>query len=419
MTTSAPPVPDLLSPEHVADPWPGLAVLRDHYPAHWDEATESWLISRYEDIRPLNRACGPGQIGQELLGQYLADDTTVFLAMDGTDHRRRRALLAPYFARGGVENLHTMIERRARALLEPVFERERRAIAAGERERGEMDFVNDFTARFSIDVMTDMLGLPIDDYERIHAWFHAWLGAEGNIGGDPERIARARWANEDFGRYILPIIAERRTSDANDLISWMGRAELDGFALGDDEIRSIAALMILGGGETTDHQLAWVMHELVTHPEQQRALVEDRGLMDRVLAEGMRYCSIVQYIAVPAVEDVEVAGVSIEKGSTLALVLAAGNHDPRRFERPDEFDIHREDLDPRKAFAGSADHLGFGAGPHFCIGSHLSKAEQEIALDVFFEHASDVRLAEGFEPRADPDAPFVRSLPSLKLSFAL
>jgi cytochrome P450 len=417
MALSIPAPPDLLAPEHIEDPWPGLAVLRDHYPVHWDEIMEVWLISRYADIRPINRSTEPGPPFQELLGKYMAD-ATLFTAMEGLDHRRRRALLAPVFARNGVEGFGGRIERQARALLEPVFERERQAVAAGERERGRMDFIGEFTAPFPINVITDLLGLPAIDKDRMQEWATAWLGVEGNIWRDPTKYERGLWAKETFGEYILPIIAERRTGDGDDLISQMCRAEIDGFTLPDEEIRSIAAVTVLGGGETTDHQLSWLMEALIRHPDQQRQLAEDRSLMDKALAEGMRYCSIVQYIPHMA-RDMEVDGRRIEAGAQLALVLAAGNHDPRRFDRPDEFDIHRDDLDAAKAFTGSADHLGFGAGAHFCIGSHLSKAEQAIGLNVFFDNARNVRFADGFEPHAKPDAPFVRALSSLEITFDL
>jgi cytochrome P450 len=417
MSVSIPAPPDLLSPEHIENPWPGLAVLREHYPVHWDATMEIWLLSRYADIRPINRSTEPGPLFQDLLGQYLAD-ATVFTAMTGHDHRRRRALLAPVFARGGVEGVGYRIERQARALLEPIFERERQAVAAGARERGEMDFITEFTAPFPVNVITDLLGLPEIDKDRMQEWATAWLGVEGNISGDPSKYERGLWAKETFGEYILPVIAERRTGDGDDLISQMCRAEIDGFSLPDEEIRSIAAVSVLGGGETTDHQLSWTMEALIRYPDQQRQFAEDRGLMDKVLAEGMRYCSIVQHIPHTA-NDMEVDGVKIEAGTQLALVLAAGNHDPDRFDHPDEFDIHRDDLDAAKAFSGSADHLGFGSGAHFCIGSHLSKSEMEIGLNVFFDNARNVRFVDDFEPHAKPDAPFVRALPSLKISFDL
>jgi pulcherriminic acid synthase len=418
MGASIPSPPNVLSPEHVVDPWPGLAVLREHYPVHYDADNQFWMLSRYSDIRPISRGSGPGPAFQELLGQYLGNAVS-FPSLDGAEHRHRRRLLAPFFARSGVESFQYRIERQARGLLEPIVERERAAVAAGLRTRGEMDFIEEFTSRFPLHVMIDMLDLPEVDYSRMHAWFRAWTGAEGNVSRNPELFERALWAREDFGEFVLPIIAERRSSNADDLISKMCTAELDGMSLPDEEVRSIAAGMILGGGETTDHQLGWLMHELAGHPKQQQALAEDRALMDKALAESMRHSSIVQYIGRTPSEDLEIHGTTIPAGSSVALLIASANHDPDRWQNPDEFDMFRADHDASKAFVGSAEHLGFGAGPHFCIGSHLSKMEMEVAMNLVLDNIGDIRLADGFEAQPEPDAPFIRALPSLKITFEL
>jgi pulcherriminic acid synthase len=416
MTTSIPAPPDLLSPEHIADPWPGMAVLRDHYPVHQDETLGLWLVSRYADIRPL-APIPSGAHAQDFLGQYLAD-AVAFFGMDGADHRQRRALLAPVFARAGVESFSAQVEKHARALLEPIFERERAAIAAGERTRAEMDFVTEFTNSFSANVMIQILDLPITDASQMHEWFSAWIDCEGNVNNDQKIIDRALKAKKEFTELIQPIIKERRTGDGDDLVTRLCQAELDGLSLTDQEVQSFVATMFLAGGETTDHQLGWVMHELSIQPEVQQAMIDDPSLVTNVLAESMRYHSIIPFgqRVVPA-GGVEVEGVKIEEGELIATMWASGNRDPRRFENPDEFDIYRSDLDMGKAFTGAAEHLSFGGGAHFCIGSHLTKAEMETALNVFFEHARDVRAADGFEAVANPESPFVRALANLPITF--
>ncbi|GAA1395031.1 cytochrome P450 [Pseudonocardia kongjuensis] len=417
MTVSTPAPPDLLSPAHVADPWPGLAVLRDHYPVHFDEGLGVWLISRYDDVRRL-ASLDIGDLLQELIGQYLGD-AQAFFAMDGLDHRRRRALIAPVFARPSVQRFADQVDRHARALLDPIFERERQAVRAGERDRAEIDFVTEFTASFSANVMIQILDLPIPDHSRMTSWFSAWINAEGNISRDPQIIAAAQQAKDEFGEIILPVIRERRSGTGDDLISKLCRAELDGMRMSDGEIQSFVATMFLAGGETTDHQLGWAMYELASDPRIQQELAAEPELMTNLLAESMRYHAIIPFGSRLAPADFEVGGVAIEEGAQLAVMYSAANHDPRRFENPDTFDIHRTDVDPKKAFNGAAQHMGFGSGPHFCIGSHLTKAEMETALRVFLEHARDVRIADDANPAPDPASPFVRSLASLKLSFEL
>ena len=415
MSVSSPAPPDLFSPEHFADPWPGFAILRDHHPVHFDEAISVWLISRYADIRPLSHL-PLGEPIFELLGQYLGD-ARGFLT-DGREHKRKRALLAPVFSRGGVERFTGRYEQHARALLDPIFERERKAVAAGEHSRAQMDFVKEFTNNFSANVMLQILDLPIPDASRMGDWFAAWIAAEGNIGRDPEIIARAQQAKEEFTAIILPVIQERRGGDGDDLVTRLCNAEADGYSLPDQEIQSMIAGMFLAGGETTDHQLGWVMLELARRPDVQQAMIEDRSLVTNVLAESMRYHAIVPFGSRPAPAGLEVGGVSIPEGALLAIMYGAGNHDPRRFENPDEFDIHRTDVEVKNAFNGAADHLGFGGGPHFCIGSHLTKAEMETAVNVFFDHARDVRV-EGPEPTASMESPYIRAVESLPITFDL
>jgi cytochrome P450 len=216
-----------MSPEHMADPWPGLAILRDHRPVYFDETMGLWVVSRAEDMLPINRSFSAGDMPQQMSGKYFADATT-FMAIDGSDHRKRRALLAPYFTRSGVEGFRETIERRARTLLDPIFERERQAVVSGDRRRGEMDWVAEFTAHYAVEVMIDMLDLTFEDFDRYQKWIAASIAADLNITLDPEIGARAQRAKEDSGEYLLPIIAERRTGDGQDFISYLCRAELDG-----------------------------------------------------------------------------------------------------------------------------------------------------------------------------------------------
>ncbi|WP_354699678.1 Pulcherriminic acid synthase [Paraconexibacter sp. AEG42_29] len=416
MSVSAPRPPDPLTPEHLVDPWPNYEILRDHHPIVWHEPTQSWLISRYEHIRPLLRdqTRWSTEHMQDQLGLALGDAPTM-TAMDGKQHSARRSLVSPFLFTGGLDLFTPTIERRAKALLEPVFAREREAVAAGTRERGRLDFVTEFSSVYPVDIMADMMGLPGRDYGLLREWYNAFITFVGNIAGDPVLIERGLKAKQGFGEYILPLIAERRSGDGDDFISRLCRAEVEGDRMDDEDIRSFLALMLLAGGETTDHQLAALLHALVQHPDQLQALADDRSLMDDAMAEGMRYCAIVQFIQRTAREDVDIDGTVVPAGGKITLMLAAGNRDPRRFEDPDRFDIHRTDHATSRAFTGNADHLGFGGGRHVCLGMQLSKREVETALNHLLDNAADLRLADGY--RAEHEGFFVRSLTSLDLTY--
>ena len=419
MSVTKPELPNPLSPEHLADPFPGYRTLRDHFPIVWHEPTQSWMLSRYEHVRPMLRdnTNWSTEHMQEQLGACLGDAPTL-TAMDGRAHTAQRSLVSPFLHSAGLEGFRSAISDRARALLDPIFERERGAVASGERERGELDLVGEFSALYPVDVVAAMMDLPDTDYGDLQRWYNAFIQFVGNIAQDPELVERGLTAKQEFGDYILPLIADRRAQgDGEDLISQLCRSEVGGRVMTDEEIRTFLALVVLAGGETTDHQIAALLHALAEHPDQLQELQEDRSLMDATLAEGMRYCSIVQFIQRTAREDVEVDGHEFPAGTKVTLMLAAANHDPRRFEDADEFSIHRTDNSVSRAFTGSSDHVGFGGGRHQCVGSHLSQAESEIALTMLLDNATDIRLADGWEP-SYAFLPFIRSLLDLRLTYS-
>jgi pulcherriminic acid synthase len=199
--------------------------------------------------------------------------------------------------------------------------------------------------------------------------------------------------------YFLPIIRERRSGDGKDLISLLAQAEVDGQQLSDDAIRAFVSLILIAGGETTDTGTANLFHHLMTHPEQLEAVYEDRSLIPDALAESLRFTPPVQMILRVPGADIEVSGGTIPARSTVACLLAAGDRDPRKFERPDEFDIFRRDNDTARAFRASADHLTFGDGRHFCAGAKLAEIEMTIATNLILDQMTGPpRFPDGFVP---------------------
>jgi cytochrome P450 len=411
-----PPAPDLLSPAQLADPWHGYEILRDHYPILWHEPSQSWVISRYEHIRPLIRDYErlTHEYLQAQLGTFLGD-APVMIAMEGKLHASRRAQVSPFLNGRGLDAFSPAIAYRARELMAPILQRERLAVDAGERDRGRMDFVREFSMVYPVSVMCDLMGLPPEDHGRFEDWYNAFILCLGNIQGDPKLVEDGLRAKREFGEYMLPLIAERRSGNGEDLISSLCRATFGGESMDAEEIRTFAALMLLGGGENTDHQLGQLVHALVEHPAQLEALRDDRSLMDAAIAEGLRYCSIVQFIQRQARADIEIDGVTIPAGSMVTLLFASGNRDRRRFEDPDTFDIFRTDNKIPVAFSGNAEHLAFGGGPHVCVGMQITKREIEIALNLLLDGTSDLRLADGYVPRYE--GVLSRALSTLELTY--
>src|ERR1041385_5370293 len=168
MSVSVPSPPDILSSEHATDPYATYRVLREHYPVVFHEATQSWLVSRWSDLRELFRSQAISSDNYDWQLEPVHGRT--ILQMEGREHTAHRRLLNPFFHGNGLERFRATVARNAAGLADPFIELEAAAVAAGERERGEVDLVREFTQHFPINVIEDMLAIPQEDTELFERW---------------------------------------------------------------------------------------------------------------------------------------------------------------------------------------------------------------------------------------------------------
>ncbi|MCS0603490.1 cytochrome P450 [Streptomyces sp. LP11] len=379
--------PDILSPEFAADPYPAYAVMREEQPLIWHEATQSYIISRYDDVE---------RVFKDKKSEFTTDNYDwqlepvhgkTILQLSGREHAVRRALVAPAFRGGDLQEKFL-----------PVIERNSRELIDGFRESGSADIVRDYATRFPVNVIADMLGLDKADHARFHRWYTAVIAFLGNLSGDPEVTAAGERTRVEFAEYMIPIIRERRDNLGDDLLSTLCAAEVDGVRMSDEDIKAFCSLLLAAGGETTDKAIASILANLLLHPDQLAAVRADRGLIPAAFAETLRYTPPVHMIMRQAAADVEVSGGGIPKGATVTCLIGAANRDERRYREPDRFDIFRDDLSTTSAFSAAADHLAFALGRHFCVGALLAKSEVEIGLNQLLDAMPDLRLADGFDP---------------------
>jgi pulcherriminic acid synthase len=395
--STLPIAPDILSPEHHADPYATYRILLEDYPVLYHAATNSWLVSRHADLVALFRD-KESFSSDNYSWQLEPVHGRTILQMEGREHTTHRRLLNPFFVGNGLELFTATIWRVADELARPWLDQEAGAVARGDRSRGEVDLVPAFTHQFPISVIEEMLALPKEDHKQFEGWYESIMDFLTNLEGKPEPIERGLRTRQELAAYFLPVIAERRGGDGDDLITRFGRAEVDGEQLSDDEIRGFISLMLTAGGETTDRALASIFKNLLEHPDQLQAVIEDRSLISDAFAETLRYSPPVHMIMRQTIRPVEIEGVEIPEGATITCMLAAANRDPRKFSDPDTFDIFRTDNDTSKAFTASADHVSFIDGRHFCVGAMLAKTEVDAATNHLLDHMQDLRLREGFTP---------------------
>ncbi|MEU7640282.1 MULTISPECIES: cytochrome P450 [unclassified Streptomyces] len=394
--------PDILSPEFAADPYPAYRVLRDDFPLLHHEATQSYVVSRYEDVE---RAFKDAVFTTDNYDWQLEPvHGRTILQMSGREHAVRRALVAPAFRGNALEQSFL-----------PVIERNARELIDAFRGSGSADLVADFATRFPVNVIADMLGLDRADHDRFHRWYTAIIGFLGNLAQDPDVTEAGLRTRDEFAAYLLPIIRERREHPGDDLLSTLCAAEIDGTRMSDEDIKAFCSLLLTAGGDTTDKAISSLVHNLLRHPEQLAAVRADHSLIPRAFAETLRYTPPVHMIMRQAAEDLTIGGGRVPKGATLTCLIGAAGRDERRYADPDVFDIHRTDLSATTAFSAAADHLAFALGRHFCVGALLAKAEVEVGVAQLLDALPDLAVEPGARPRER--GVFTRGLDALPVRF--
>jgi cytochrome P450 len=413
VTAVAPDVPDILSTEHHRDPEIAYRYLREHAPAVFHPGSNSWLISRPEDI--LRLVCGQ-QVDSK---NYEAGIGAVYgrnlLEMDGREHQQQRLLLNPLLHGVNLEGYQPVIRKVVDELFMPAYEEAAAPVLRGERTFGEMDIAASYFQALPISVIIEMLDLPRDHQDDFIRWFKDMMAFVANLGGDPGPIERGHKAREELTDFVLPLIKERRANPGTDLVSQMCQARVNDAGLDDEEVRAFISLMIVAGGETTERALGNVMLNLLQHPDQLAAVRQDRSLITDAFVETLRFSPPVNVAGRTAAVDIEIHGVTIPAGAAVTCLIGAANRDPRKFSDPDKFDIFRSDNSTQNGFTGRADHLGFLNGRHFCVGAALAKLEVEFGINLILDKMKELRIADGFVPK--PTGLWTRGVDSLRVAF--
>ena len=365
----------------VRDPYPVWARLREQTPVWAGSMADEFGVASMEEALYTQTPYTP--LTFAAVQQVLRDGETfssagyaesiglVFghsiLEMDEPEHHAYRGLIQQAFTRKAMETWEEEIVR-------PVVARHVDAF----RDRGRADLVSELLFPFPVTVIAEMIGLPTEDLPTFHAKAVELISIAGNI---EVGFAASTWLYE----YFQGIITQRRADPRHDLISVLAEAELDGQRLTDDEIIAFLRLLLPAGAETTYRSSSNLMFGLLSNPDQLAALHADRSLMPQAIEEGIRWDPPLTGIGRTCTKDTVVEGVLIPAGAPVHVCMAAANRDPSRWDRPDEFDILRE----------QKQHMAFAFGPHMCLGMHLARMETTVAINALLD-LPNLRL--------DPDA---------------
>jgi cytochrome P450 PksS len=384
--------------------------MRGESPVHrqpgLDGETPIWFVTRYEDVVAvltdnerfvLDPALALTQDELEARQERLPSlDPRVnenLLSKDGDDHRRLRRLVTKAFTPRMVEQQRPRIQEIADALIDRVA------------ARGSMELVDDFAFPLPITVIAELLGIPVEDQARFREWSNSFVLPPMT----PELQEQLARHTDEFVAYLDELFAHRRAEPTDDLVTALVLAEDAGDHLSENELCSMVVLLIVAGHETTVSLITNAVLSLLSNPEQLEKLRADPALLPAAVEELLRYDSAVERtITRLAAADVELGGATIARGDPVIAVVGSANRDPAQFPNPDVLDLRRD--------AGR--HVGFGRGPHYCLGAPLARLETEIALETLFRRLPHLRLATTNDDLYWRPIPIFRSLASLPVAWA-
>ena len=349
----------------LGDPYPAYARLRRDSPALLMDLpmAPAYMVSRYEDVTAVLRDNVLFSSHANAAGIGMVMGRTI-LEMDGKEHNRHRALINPVFvpkALGGA--LPTVVGEIAHRLID------------GFAREGRADLVARFTRTFPLRVIAHIIGLPIEDYEQFQSWALAII----SMGSDP---AGAVAAAQKLVEYLRPIVALRRNEPRDDLMSKLVHAEVDGHQLTDEEVYSFLRLLVPAGAETTYRLIGNTLLALLANPKQLDELRADRSQIESAIEESLRWEAPVCFAARETTAPTAIAGTEIPRGAAVMVAISSANRDETRYPDPERYDLHRR----------ADDHVAFGGGKHFCVGSNLARLEARIALEAVLDRLRNVRL---------------------------
>jgi len=335
-----------------------------------------WALTKYDDV--VKVSLDSATFSSEQMGTNIPDppqDSLAFLRMimlnmDPPKHTKYRRLVS----KGFTPKIVVAIEPHVRKIANEIIDR----VA----ERSESDFVNDIAAELPLQVILELMGIPVEDRHMVFEWSNRMIGFD-----DPEfqsSPADGQAAATQMFMYANQLAVDRKQRPRDDLISTLMRAEVDGEALTEPEFNAFFVLLSVAGNETTRNLISGGMLALLEHPDQRDRLLADSSLIPAAVEEMLRWVTPVIYFRRTVTKDTEIRGQRIREGEKVVMYYGSANRDEDVFPNGDIFDVSR---DPNP-------HVTFGpGGSHFCLGASLARLEIRVMFEELLRRLPDIEQA--------------------------
>lgn len=366
-----------------ADPYPIFARLRDEDPCHWSPRLKSWILTRYDDVKAVTQ---DGALSSDRLRPFFDSlpsgqaqriaDIVRYLSLwmvfnDPPEHTRLRRLTSKVLSVAAMQGMRPQVRSIADELLD------------GLRGRDAFDFIAEFAGPLPCLVIMAMLGVPREDLGTMKRLSDDMALFIGSSRVSDEKYDTAQAATHEMAEYFRALIAQRRATPTDDLLSRLVRSRDGDDCLSDDELVATCILLLFAGHETTTNHLANGLLSLMRFPGEMARLRADPSLTNAAVEEMLRHegPSAAQ-VRIVRVEH-ERHGKTLKAGDRVFMMLHAANRDPRAYADPDRLDIGRD---------GPA-HLSFGYGPHICLGFPLARTEGQVAFPAVLARYASIEPA--------------------------
>ncbi|WP_340398436.1 cytochrome P450 [Paenibacillus sp. FSL H8-0079] len=362
--------PAFFTKEFTHNPYPVYEKLRKEEPVFrvmFPHGEFGWIITRYEDAVQILK---DPRFTKDIAKRYGPENQSIFvnnmLFSDPPDHRRLRGLVQKAFTPKLIADMRSHIQEIADDLLDNLASQEK------------MNLIDDFAFPLPIIVISEILGVPLEDQDKFRMWSNSIIDASSSEHAEMfEQHAR------EFTEYLNAWFAKVRKDPGNDLISQLVTAEDSGQQLSENELLGVVSLLIIAGHETTVNLIGNGILALLEHPEQRELLIKQPELIHKAIEEMLRYNGPVEFSTSRwALEDIEFRGQHIAQGELVIVALDSANRDEQQFKDADVFDITRE----------KSSHLAFGTGIHLCLGAPLARLEGEIAVSTLLNRFPNMQL---------------------------
>jgi cytochrome P450 len=351
-----------------------LARMRAEAPVRWNPISDDdgfWSLTKAADISAASK--DPVTFSSERQGVFVREGmpmpldvlNQVILGMDPPRHTKFRGIVQKAFTPRIVALQEEQIRGRISSLVDAVC------------EDGECDLVSALSVELPLQVIAEMLGVPQEDRQKLFDWTLEIEKAvsDPTVSG-PEALGQ-------IGLYLAGIVADRRDKPADDLVTALISAEVDGERLTDFEIAAMFALLMFAGNDTTRNTISGGALALIEHPDERQALIDDPSLLDCAIEEILRWVTPVMWFRRTATTDTEIRGVPVKEGDKVVLWYISGSRDEDLVADPMRFDVTRD-----------LHHQAFGGGGrHFCLGAPLARLELKLVFPELLRRLPEMELA--------------------------